>query len=361
MRKILLLGGTGAMGKYLVDELLQMGDEVFVTTRYPREGKESLRYIVGDAHNLTFVKHTVLEVRPDAIVDFMVYTTAEFVDRYRFFLCSTGHYLFLSSYRVFSGSQPLVEDSPRLLDVVDDDEYRRTDEYGLSKAREENLLRASGVKNWTILRPSITYSKSRFQFGCMEAGIVCFRALQGLPGVMPEEMLRKQTTMTWAGDVAKMIARLVMNSQAMGEDFNVVTSEHRSWREIADVYRQAIGMQVREVPLADYLRVCAKYQTIYDRLFDRVMDNRKVLRVTGLRQEDLVPISVGLTRELDDVKETPDYQYGVDIGASGTLDRLCGTRTSLRGFPLRQKLVYYRSRYRLVGLLGRMVSMLKKG
>ena len=32
-RKILLLGGTGAMGVYLVPELLRMGYQVYITSR----------------------------------------------------------------------------------------------------------------------------------------------------------------------------------------------------------------------------------------------------------------------------------------------------------------------------------------
>lgn len=361
MSKILLLGGTGAMGKYLVDELALKGDEVFVTSRHSHEGREHVEYIVGDAHRLAFVRETIERVKPDAIVDFMVYSTPEFVDRYKFFLGAVKHYIFLSSYRVFAGNSPLDENSPRLLDVIQDEEYLMTDEYGLSKAREENLLRNSGCSNWTIVRPSITYSKSRFQFGCLEAGIVCYRALQGLPVVMPKEMLDKQATLTWAGDVARMLSRLILNPDAMGEDFNVVTSEHRTWREIAEIYRKEIGLRVKEVSLEDYLGVCSKYQTIYDRMFDRVMDNRKVLRVTGLNASDLTPIEVGLAHELSEFKERPSYQYGVDIGASGMLDRLCGSHTCLMGMTLKQKLMYYMSRYRIVGLAYKVANVLRKG
>ena len=139
MSKILLLGGTGATGKYLVDELALKGDEVFVTSRHSHEGREHVEYIVGDAHRLAFVRETIERVKPDAIVDFMVYSTPEFVDRYKFFLGAVKHYIFLSSYRVFAGNSPLDENSPRLLDVIQDEEYLMTDEYGLSKAREENV------------------------------------------------------------------------------------------------------------------------------------------------------------------------------------------------------------------------------
>jgi len=356
--RYLLLGGTGAMGLYLRDELLARGAEVYVTSRQVRTSSDRLHYVHGDAHDPTFLRDVLQSIRPDVVVDFMVYGTPEFESRYRTLLASCGHYVFLSSYRGFADSQPLVESSPRLLDVCTDAEYLQTDEYGLSKARQENLLRASGVRNWTIVRPSITYSKSRFQFGCLEAGLLVFRALQGVPVAMPAEMLDKQATLTWAKDVARLIVGLAGNPAAMGEDFNVVTSESHTWREIAEIYRRAIGLEVREVSLADYLTVCAKYQTLYDRMFDRAMDNAKVLRATGLSQTDLTPLATGLAAELENFKRNPDYQYGIDWGGNAALDRICGARIRLAGATPRQKLVYWRCRYHWVGALVDMAATL---
>lgn len=253
--RYLLLGGTGAMGDYLRDELLSRGAEVHVSSRRARTSSDGrLHYLQGDAHDRVFLLNALQSVKPDVVVDFMVYGTREFESRYGDLLAGCGHYIFLSSYWVFADSRPLVESSPRLLDVCTDSEYLQTDEYGLSKARQESLLRASGARNWTIVRPSITYSKTRFQFGCLEAGLLVYRALQGVPVAMPSEMLDKQATLTWAKDVARLIAGLADNPAAMGEDFNVVTSETHTWREIADIYRRAIGLQVKEVSLEDYRR-----------------------------------------------------------------------------------------------------------
>ena len=358
--RYLLFGGTGAIGNYLKDVLLYNGGDVYITSRSPRQSIDKVHYICGDAHDINFLKKTVEMIRPDVIVDFMVYGTAEFQERYDFLLSRTKQYIYMSSYRVFANTKPLVESSPRLLDVCDDAEYLKTDEYALSKARQENILRESPYDNWTIVRPSITYSRNRFQFGCLEAGIVCFRALQGLPVVMPNEMLDKQTTLTWAKDVARMIAKLMLNPQARREDFNVVTSETHTWREIFDIYNFIIGMKVETVPIEDYLTICATYQTRYDRMFDRVMDNSKVLRVTGIKQSDLTSVNIGLTRELEAFKKNPIYQYGIDIGASAKMDQMCQTHTDLTGMSAKQKLIYFRCRYKWIGLLGEIASHLKK-
>ena len=357
--RYLLLGGTGAMGYYLKDELKNNGGDVYVTSRRHRESSDGIHYLCGDAHDTVFLKRVMSEVKPDVIVDFMVYGTSEFSERYEFLLDNSKQYIYLSTYRVFANTRPLVESSPRLLDVCDDVEYLKTDEYALSKARQEDILRGSQYKNWTIVRPSITYSKNRFQFGCLEAGIVCFRALNGLPVVIPDEMLDKQTTMTWAKDVARMISKLAMSPCAMHEDFNVVTSESHTWREILEVYHSALGLKVETVSMKAYLTICATYQTKYDRMFDRVMDNSKVLRVAGMTQSKLTPTAVGLAKELEAFKKEPVYQYGVDVGASAKMDCICGTRTPIYGLSLRQKLVYYRCRYNWVGQIGAMAASIK--
>ena len=71
----------------------------------------------------------------------MSYTTEELKDRIELMLSATEQYIFLSSSRVYAGTDSLLtEDSPRLLDVTNDKEYLKTDEYALAKAREENII-----------------------------------------------------------------------------------------------------------------------------------------------------------------------------------------------------------------------------
>lgn len=346
---VLVLGGTGAMGFYLVPALLQAGYQVVVTSRSPpATSAPGLRYLLGNALDPAFLR-TVLGNGPyDAIVDFMTYGTEEFKQRRDHLLRHTAHYLFLSSYRVFADSSPtpLTERSPRLLDVCTDRPYLATDEYALAKARQEDWLRESNADHWTILRPSITYSRTRFQFGTLEANTICYRALQGLPVLMAREILSKQTTLTWAGDVARLVTQLVLNPTAFAEDYNVVTAEHRSWEEIATCYRDFLSLHVLETDLATYTKIVGRpYQIRYDRMFDRVLDNAKILTTTGSAQTDFIPVRKGLDLELSAFKQSPIIQYP-DLALNARMDRAMGTRISLRGLPLKRKLRYWRERFR---------------
>lgn len=194
--RILIMGGTGAMGSHLVGILAaDPANELTVTTRkeFPSVENGCIRYVRGNAHDIGFVRSLVpVGAKWDCIVDFMVYTPDEFRERVDFLLSVCKQYVFLSSARVYAGSnEPIVETSPRLLDTVNDEVYLRTDEYALAKAREENLLSQSGKTNWVIVRPYITYSEIRLQLGVLEKEQWLYRAMNGRKIVFPKDIAEK--------------------------------------------------------------------------------------------------------------------------------------------------------------------------
>lgn len=319
--KVLVLGATGAMGTYLVPELLGLGYSVDAVTLEEKSSENTmLRYIKTNAMD-DDVLSELLKNKYDAIVDFMLYETKEFEKRFDMLLSNTKHYIFLSSYRVYADKDEIItESSPRLLDVDHDPEHLASEDYAIIKARQENIVRGSKYKNWTIIRPAITYSTRRFQLVSCEANVVVRRALEGKTVIMPEEAKNVQATMTWGGDVAKMIARLVLNEKAYCETYTTSTSEHNPWSYIAKIYEETIGLKIKWVDTETFLKIRSggngdkidntwKWNLCYDRLYNRRVDNAKVLEVTGLKQSDLTPISIALPREL---KEIPKNEIWPD-------------------------------------------------
>lgn len=330
MKKVLVLGGTGAMGVYLVPELIEMGYAVDVYS-LDKETSDNplLNYFVGDVTDNGFLKE-ILKKGYDAIVDFMIYSTKEFEVKCPLFLESTGQYVYLSSYRVYANDEvPIKETSPRLLDIMEkrDPDFYATDDYSLKKAKGEEMLKASGKNNWTVVRPAITYSKRRIQLVTLEGNSFVPRALQGKKVIVPKEALEKQATMSWAGDVGKMIAKLIFNEKAYGEAFTVSTSEHHTWGEIAEYYNELIGLEVVPVSNEDFVHALYDerykqlgfYQLFYDRLFERVIDNSKILRVTGMKKEELMPLYDGLKLELSGMSLDTNWNTG-DCSISQRMD-----------------------------------------
>ena len=319
MKKILVLGGTGAMGVYLVPKLIERGYAVDVASLDKVESEvPNLRYFTGDCFDIDYVSG-LLKNGYDGIVDFMIYNQDKFEKRHKMFLDNTSHYIYLSTYRIYANEEhPVKETSPRLLDVSADEAFLATDDYSLYKAKGEDVLLGSSYKNWTAIRPAITYSKRRFQLVTLEAPNVVKRALNGKKVVLPKEAKDVKATMSWAGDVAEMIARLLFNEKAYREIFTVSTAEHMTWGEVADIYKELIGLEAVWVDAVDYVNILSQnkpipngnwYQLIYDRLFDRVMDNSKILGVTGMKQSELTGLYDGLKRELAGVT-AETFKYG---------------------------------------------------
>lgn len=328
--RVLVLGGTGAMGSHVCGKLAARGNLVVCTSRRKLSSRPNIEYACGDAHDPAFLDG-LLARRWDAVVDFMIWTTAAFRERYQGFLAATDQYIFVSSYRVYAESPVIHEESPRLLDTVGDSVYLATDEYALSKARCEDMLFGNNVSNWTIVRPAITYdgSAGRLQLGVFEARDWLWRARNGIPVPMPEAMLSKRTTMSLGADVAEMIVRLVGNPHAFGEAFTVSGSDHMTWGEVVKTYHSILpSLEIVDCDLEEFERVRGGvYQIRYDRMLDRIVDNSKGLEASGMVAEDLTPMCEGLPAALQQCLECGTPQAG--WGLQGRLDRLVGGYPSL--------------------------------
>lgn len=348
--KILVLGGTGAMGVDLVKILGERGENVTVTSRSERKSAfDNVKYVKGDAHDTVFLQ-SFLTGKFDAIVDFMVYNTEEFKARRDLLLCSTNQYLFFSSSRVYADSkEPITEKSPRLLDVTTDKAYLKTDEYALTKARQENLLRESGKTNWTIIRPYITYSNQRLQLGVYEKELWLYRAMHEKTIVFPKAIAERYTTMTLGADVARGIALLIGNDNAMGEAFHITTDEAIKWDDVLAVYKivfkdvtgKEIKIKYTDDPKPIYKALGNEYQVIYDRFFDRVFDNTKFLQAAG--ECKFESPEIGLERCLREFLENPIFKT---TSSFAIMDKFAGERTKLSEISdVKQKCKYLARRY----------------
>ncbi|MBQ8722162.1 MAG: epimerase [Paludibacteraceae bacterium] len=361
---ILLLGGTGAMGVHLSSILGLRGEDVYVTTRGNKKGEGTIKYLKGNAKNIDFLQ-TVLQMKKwDAIVDFMVYNTKELQERIDLLLSATKQYVFLSSSRVYAESPSgiITEESPRLLDVSKDKEYLLTDEYALAKAREENILYTSLSKNWTIIRPYITFSEQRLQLGVMEKEDWLCRVLNGGSIVFSEDIAQHITTMTYGYDVAKGIAGIIGKEKALGEAFHIVTSEYYKWSEILDIYLNVIEEELGFRPKVVFTKQAInlrfkklQYQVKYCRLFDRRFDNSKILSIVP--DLEFTSVKDSLRSCCKDLIESGNFKNSNNNFLYALMDKEAKEYISFRKYNgIKNKIKYIVFRFSFSTLVNRLIN-----
>lgn len=282
-KKVLLLGGTGALGAHLRDILADAGCQVFVTSRKNHLDKGNIVYLTGNAMDPAFFNR-LMASRWDVIVDFMIYGPDMFRQRLDVLLKMSGQYVFLSSSRVYadSGMTPITEDSPRILDTVKDDAYLKTNEYALAKGRAEDILKSHERNNWTIIRPYVTFSEERLQLGTLEKENWLKRALAGKPIVFSEDIAERTTTLTYGHDVARGMAAIIGETSALGQTYHITSSTQVKWRDVLDMYVRVIeDVTGKPCPVvmtheSCQLRTGGRYQVLFDRHYNRVFDNSKI-------------------------------------------------------------------------------------
>lgn len=348
---ILLIGGTGAIGGSLINILEKNCDNtIFVTSRKAHKSCDKLKYIQVDGKAADLVK-MLPQKYFDVVFDFMIYDTEEFEEKIDALLEITSQYFFFSSARCYADSEkPINESSARLIDVCDDIEYLSTDEYGLSKGKEENVLMKKNKKNWTIIRPYITYNTYRLQLGVYEKENWLYRSLQGRTVVFPKDIADKKTSLTYAPDVAGALVDLIGKQDALGRAFHITTDEVYTWKDVLELYcaivQKKTGKKIKIKWLADSTSLCEvwnPWQIKYDRLFNRSFDNAGIETVRG--KYTFKSTAIGLEECIDAFLQTPKWNI-LNGAFEGWCDRQTGEITPILEIKgIRNKLSYLRRRF----------------
>lgn len=347
--KILLLGGTGAMGVPLYNLLKEKGHDVTVSSRSNHK-QEGVTFVKGNALDINFVLQ-LMKTYYDVVVDFMVRSEEGTKAAMDIILPSCGQYIFLSSSRVFAPvdinkGKRITEESPRLLDVCTDDAYKKSHEYAIEKAREENLFFNSKYKNWTIIRPTLTYNTHRLQFAYGEKEDWLFRVLNGHSIVFPKDMKKVKTSMVFGDDVAKAISKLIGNNKALGTTVNVVSEESLTWEEVLKIYKEAIeqktGLRIKIIYIEKFSELTKSlgnyYQVKYARAVDRAFSNQKLNQLIG--HTEFTPIKEGLTHCMNVFLKDQNFGH-IDWRKQAYYDKICREKTPLPIIPLRKDAITY--------------------
>ena len=305
MKKVLLIAGGGTLGTYTAKELLNKGCAVDVicledyTSNNPK-----LCYHKAKA-DLNYLTEFLKDKYYDGIVNFIHYYVPEMYKPVHKLLTSkTDQLIFLSSYRVYAESkQPLTEEAPFLADVVEDEEFLKSEDYAVPKAICEKYLREeSDTKNWTVVRPIISFSDKRFDLVTVSGHEIIDAARSGKTVILPEAAKNLTAGLDWAGNSGKLIANLLFKKECLGEAYTVSSGQNLTWGEVADIYTRLTGVNFRWTDTEEYVSTGHGGNGLfYDRLYDRAVDNTKILKATGLNKEDFTSVEEGIKIELNNI------------------------------------------------------------
>ncbi len=299
MKRVLLIAGGGTLGTYTAEELLRLGHAVDIICLEDKvSNNENLRFFKANA-TVEYLSELFSTTQYDGIVNFIHYKNYEdYIPYHELLSKNTEHLIFLSSYRVYADlCHPITENAPQLIDVVNNDPmFHEKEDYALSKSRAERYLKSNGCpKNWTIVRPVISFSDIRLDIVTVSGHKVIDAAENGTAITLPLEARELTAGLDWAGNSGKLIANLLFKKECIGEAYTISSAQNLTWGRIADIYTDLIGVKFDWIP-ADF--PSEKWIWKYDRAYDRRIDNAKVLKATGLKPEDFKSIREGIVIEL---------------------------------------------------------------
>ncbi|GAA5083129.1 complex I NDUFA9 subunit family protein [Lysobacter panacisoli] len=226
---MVVLGGTGFVGRHLVARLLQGGHRVTVLSRGFDPTKRDLKpkgasLIEGDVSNPDFLAAVLDDA--DAVVN-LIGILNEKGDRGDGF------------ERVFVGiTDSLVGAMKRmgvrrLLQMSALNAGRGESHYLKARGRAEQLVRASGLE-WTLFRPSVIAGPGD--------GLFCrFDALLRFAPALPIGRAEAKFQPVWVDDVAEAFVRALDEPRSIGESYDLVGPDVMTLRQIVRLAARARG------------------------------------------------------------------------------------------------------------------------
>ncbi len=302
-KRVLLIAGGGTIGSYVTESLLQKNCRVdVICLEAHTSDHEYLTYYRENA-TLDLLTDFLKGTHYDAIVNFLHYETAEAYRPYHELLTAhTTQLVFLSSYRVYADLEhPVTENAPLLTEAgIEDADFFATETYALGKIRCEEYLRQAGVaKNWTIVRPVISFAGKRFDL--LMYNNVLDEAEKGMPVLLPEGARHLTAGLEWAGNTGRLIADLLFRPETLGEAYTVSSGQDLTWETVAAYYTELAGIEFQWIPTEEYIANETpgnRARLLYDRLYSRDVDVSKLMTATGHRTEDFISIKEGIAIEL---------------------------------------------------------------
>ncbi|MFW6306788.1 MAG: NAD-dependent epimerase/dehydratase family protein [Bacillota bacterium] len=240
--KIFLTGGTGFIGSYVVNELVNEGHRVTILARNPEKvsgflANDSIEFIQGNLSDRDIIKegltgkdacvHIALGWG-DTAVEMLASDTAPSV-----FIFETAAQLGVDKLIYTSSTATVGEFRPQMDEKID---TLPVDFYGATKAASEAYLLAVSevcdIKG-NILRPGYTFGNPVVEGADMQPDRRFFNIIKKAKNNQDIELVKNDgTQFIWAGDLAR-IYTAILKSSLNRKIFFGLSREFVTWEEIA--------------------------------------------------------------------------------------------------------------------------------
>jgi nucleoside-diphosphate-sugar epimerase len=253
-RSVLVVGGTGYLGRRIADVFVQDGYRVAVLSRGQRALDDlagSVEHVCADRHDSAAL-HAALGKRAfDVVVDNVVFEADDVASLLKTLDGRVGRYLLTSSTAVYTDRftrRPIREAEADLtlraaVDGPDPFHPRLGHAYANGKRMAEQVVRDSGVA-WTILRPPVIVGADD---RTNRVWWFVQRLLDGGPIVIPDWGAGRIFQVAWANDVARAFLFAARQANSTGRTYNVAQAEIYTAETWISSCAAALGVEPRYV------------------------------------------------------------------------------------------------------------------
>lgn len=240
-RHVVILGGTGFVGRHLVACLIAGGHRVSVLSRgLDAAGHPALPAAVdvraGDVRDPVFLREALADA--DAVVNLVGILNEAGDDGSGFEQVFVGITAAVIAAMQAGGVRRLLQMSA--LHAGDGASH-----YLQARGRAEQRVRASGLA-WTLLRPSVIAGPGD--------GLFCrFDALLRLAPVLPIGRADARFQPVWVGDVTEAFARALGDEASIGQSYDLVGPDVMTLAQIVRMTARARGRHRAVIALPDAL------------------------------------------------------------------------------------------------------------
>lgn len=236
--RILIMGGTRFIGVYLTKLLQEQGHEVVLFNRGNRPVPEGVGLITGDRTDAAQIKEKLANEKFDAVFDNNGRELSDTQPLAEIFQDRVQHFIYMSSAGVYQKSDQMPHKEG---DLVDPKSRHK------GKFDTESFLQAKGLP-FTSIRPTYIYGPQNYND--LEAWFFD-RIVRDRPIPIPGDGMYI-TQLGHVQDLADAMAKVLGNSQAIRQIYNVSGDRYISFDGLARACAVAAGKSADAIKIIHY-------------------------------------------------------------------------------------------------------------